>query len=216
MKGESKMGRPSNKEERREQIAEALMRVMATAGYDGASVATVAREAGLTPGLVHYHFQSKLQILLHMLHQIGEAHRSRLASALDVVGEDPRARFEAYIDAHLAVGATADPNAMATWVMLGGEALRNEEVCAAYGRALQQNASTLRQIIDAGVARGAFTCPDPAGATAAFVALIQGYFEVAATARSLIPRGSAASAARLAAVGLLGIRPEESTGVEGP
>ena len=58
------MPRPSNTDERRAQIADALKRVMARKGYDGATVNDIAAEADLTPGLVHYHFRNKLEILL--------------------------------------------------------------------------------------------------------------------------------------------------------
>jgi TetR/AcrR family transcriptional repressor of bet genes len=46
------------------------MRSMAKRGYAGASVATIAREAGLAPGLVHYYFESKQAILLELMHEI--------------------------------------------------------------------------------------------------------------------------------------------------
>ena len=47
------MARPSNTEERRQQIVQGLLRVMAERGYERASIAEIARAAGLTPGLVH-------------------------------------------------------------------------------------------------------------------------------------------------------------------
>ena len=51
-----RMARPRNTEERRRQIVDGLRLVMAENGYDGASVQAVAKAAGLTAGLVHYHF----------------------------------------------------------------------------------------------------------------------------------------------------------------
>jgi len=199
------MGRPSNKTERRGQISDALMRVMAKTGYAGASVATVAREAGLTPGLVHYHFKSKLEILLHMLEGILQDHHGRLSAAIERAGDAPRAQLMAYLDVHLATGASADPDAMASWVMLGAEAIRNEEVRGAYAAALRRGAVVLREIIEAGVRSGDFVCADPQSAAAALTALIQGYFDLAVTARDLIPRGSASAAAKSASAGLLGL-----------
>lgn len=53
------MPRPSNTAERQEQIVLGLLEVMAERGYEKASVASIARAAELSPGLVHYHFQTK-------------------------------------------------------------------------------------------------------------------------------------------------------------
>jgi len=64
------MARPSNTDERRLQIMGALVKVMAKRGYDGASVADIARAARLTPGLVHYHFKNKQEILLAALRDL--------------------------------------------------------------------------------------------------------------------------------------------------
>src|SRR5688572_20835936 len=107
------MARPSNTEERRAQIAAGLMRVMARHGYDGASVAQVAAAAKLTPGLVHYHFKNKREILLEALDQLMRRHRERLETKLAAVGADPLKQVHAFIDFHLGLGADADPEALA-------------------------------------------------------------------------------------------------------
>ena len=40
---------------------------MADRGYERASVTAIAKAAGLTPGLVHYHFHNKKEILLALV-----------------------------------------------------------------------------------------------------------------------------------------------------
>src|SRR5687768_7423889 len=102
------MARPSNTEERRHQIALGLRRTMAKKGYDGASIADVAKAAGLTPGLVHYHFKDKLEILLAVLDGLVEDHERRLDVALASTVADPIMALAAFLDAHLAVGKKAD------------------------------------------------------------------------------------------------------------
>lgn len=183
------------------------MRVMATEGYDGATVSAVAAEAGLTPGLVHYHFKSKLDILLMMLDMLHARHRSSLdASVRAASAHGAAAQLAAFLDAHLAVGADTDPRVTASWVSLSGEALRHAPVREAYEAVLEELGQVLREIIDAGCAAGDFQTEDPASAVSAVLALIQGYFMVAATARGMIPRGSASTSARLMAEGLLKTR----------
>ena len=51
-------------ETRRRQIVDALAQLLEERSYAEASVANIASVAGLTPGLVHYHFATNRQILL--------------------------------------------------------------------------------------------------------------------------------------------------------
>src|SRR6185436_6881329 len=178
------MPRPSNTDERRAQITAGLVQVMARRGYDGAAIADVAKAAGLTPGLVHYHFKNKQEILLAAL--------GDLVAALGT-----------FIDLHLGLGADADPEALACWILLGGEAVRDGKVRAAMAGALEGMVARLGRIIREGVEARAFTCEAIDAAASALMATIQGYFVLAATARETIPRGSAAISAKRMAEGLL-------------
>ena len=195
------MSRTSNTQHRRRQIALALQQVMATKGYDGASIHDIASAAQLTPGLVHYHFQNKQAILLALLDHLVEVQDQRIEEQLE--GKVGLVSVDAFIDAHLALGRSADPEALACWIALSGEALRQKEVGAAFGKALQRFRDRLVQILVEGDTTGAFRCQDPASSASAIFACIQGYFSLAATARQLIPKGSAAPAVRLMARALL-------------
>ncbi len=197
------MARPSNTEERRSQITGALVKVMARRGYDGASVADIARAARLTPGLVHYHFENKREILLAALAELVERHDSRLAQRLSEARGDAARELAAFIDFHLGLGADADPEALACWILLSGEALREPKVRAAYEKALARWVQRLADIVERGVEQKKFRCASPEAAASALIATIQGYFVLAASARSVIPSGSAAECAKQMAKGLL-------------
>jgi AcrR family transcriptional regulator len=54
---------PKVVEDRREQIIDAAMRVFAQKGYARATNRDVAREAGITTGLIYYYFKSKEDLL---------------------------------------------------------------------------------------------------------------------------------------------------------
>jgi AcrR family transcriptional regulator len=54
-------------EDRREQIIDAAMRVFAQKGYSQATNKDIAREAGITPGLIYYYFESKEALLYAIL-----------------------------------------------------------------------------------------------------------------------------------------------------
>ncbi|MEZ4442091.1 MAG: TetR/AcrR family transcriptional regulator [Polyangiaceae bacterium] len=196
------MPRPSNTDERRSQIVTGLIQVMAKRGYDGASVQQIAKAAKLTPGLVHYHFANKQQILLAALDELVARHQEGLDAHLALAGDHPPAQVAAFLDYHLGLGATADPDALACWILLSGEALRQEAVREPLEHALAEIEGKLASLLVAGHAD--FGPIDPPAAAAALVATIQGYFVLAAVSRDLVPAGSALAAARKMAEGLLG------------
>src|SRR4051794_34146124 len=121
------MPRPSNTQLRRRQIVEALLSVMADRGYDGASVQAIAHRAGLRPGLIHYHFTNKQEILLEALRELTRVAERRF-DALARRARTPRERLRAFIDSRLATGKGASPAAVAGWVVVGAEAVRQPEV----------------------------------------------------------------------------------------
>jgi AcrR family transcriptional regulator len=62
------MGRtPKVIEDRREQIIDAAMHVFSEKGFTKATNKDVAREAGITPGLIYYYFESKEKLLEAMI-----------------------------------------------------------------------------------------------------------------------------------------------------
>jgi TetR/AcrR family transcriptional repressor of bet genes len=193
------MGRPSNTEERRQQIAAGLLQVMAERGYEGASVAAIAKAAGLSSGLVHYHFKDKQEILLMLAEQLAARVHERVTSRLARVKEgDARARVDAFLDAFLATGADADPAAVASWVTISAEAIRQPEVRAIYEKVVRTDIEHLEALV------GAVTGKRRARTAAAgLFAAIQGYFVLAASVPGLVPPGSAASTVKRMAAGLL-------------
>ncbi|MCC6556474.1 MAG: TetR family transcriptional regulator C-terminal domain-containing protein [Polyangiaceae bacterium] len=124
------MGRPSNTEARRAQIADAMIAVVAGVGLDAATVPAVAAAAGLSPGLVHYHFASKDEILPLAVERLGLRLEVRAEARLRAAGDDPRARLHALCDAWLARGEGEDPGAVRAWAAIGAAAARREDVRA--------------------------------------------------------------------------------------
>ena len=61
------MAARTNTHERRAQIVDGLLTVMATTGYEGATIVAIGKAAGLTSGLVHYHFATKDEVLLALV-----------------------------------------------------------------------------------------------------------------------------------------------------
>lgn len=193
------MPRPSNTEERRQQIVAGLLKVMSERGYERASVGEIAKAAGLSPGLVHYHFSGKQEILLTLVEQLAAQARQRVATRLErVKGPDARARVDAFVEAFLATGDDAAPAAVASWVTISAEAIRQPEVRAIYEQVVRADLEHLTSLVAAVVGRR----KAPALAAGLFAA-VQGYFVLAASVPGLVPAGSAASTVKRMAAGLL-------------
>jgi TetR/AcrR family transcriptional repressor of bet genes len=180
------MGRPSNTQERRLQIVRALQEEMAESGYERASVACIARRAGLAPGLVHYHFKNKLEILMALVDHLAanlEERRKSLGA-----GNEPREALRAVVQAHLATGPGADASAVACWVMIAAEAVRQPEVRSVYARVIAAELEHLRQLVGAcaGVPKA-----KAAGIAAGILAAIQGFYQLGVAVPGAVPAGSA-------------------------
>jgi TetR/AcrR family transcriptional repressor of bet genes len=177
---------------------------MASRGYGGATIAEIAREAGLPPGIVHYHFESKKAILVAVLDRLSRVVRERYQRrAARAARSETRGRVYAWVDAHVALGADADPRAMACWVAVGAEALRDPAFRAEYEKALLGE----RRFLE-GLVREALRAERrPAGAAravaVALLAAVQGAFQLGCAAPGTVAPGSMAPLLRRTASGLL-------------
>ncbi|MEV0373642.1 TetR/AcrR family transcriptional regulator [Streptomyces sp. NPDC050636] len=86
-------------EERRTEIAEALVRVAGRRGLHAVGMRDVAAEAGVSLRLVQYYFETKEKLLLHGLQQLAAGFGERVAARVRAVGDDPgpRAKIEAIL-----------------------------------------------------------------------------------------------------------------------
>lgn len=66
--------------DRRTRIVDAAYHVLAEQGYAAASIKTIARAAGVAPGLVHYYFASKDDLLIEVLRSVARGRRMALDS----------------------------------------------------------------------------------------------------------------------------------------
>lgn len=161
------MPRPSLRVERRRELTDAFARVLARHGYAGATIAAVAAEAEVAPGLVHHYFRDKEDLLASLLHELIARFRRRTRARED--GADP---FHAYVAAALAEGEDADAVAARCWVGVLAEAVRDPALFA-----------TVRRLVDTEIAaivrRGRGRLDErQAGAVLAFIlgALVVGAF----------------------------------------
>ena len=168
------MGRRSLREERRVELARAFVRVLGTHGRGGATIAALAAEAGVAPGLVHHFFADKSELLGVVVDQLLADFHARA----DAMPGDP---LDAYADAALGLGERSDVVAARAWVGLFADALAAPELFARVRRALDGE-------IERAERRSALA-PHEAGAVVAFVvgALVLGAFAPRRTAGFAAP-----------------------------
>jgi len=188
------MPRSSNTEARRAEIVAALLSVIGKVGYEKATTQAIARQAGLAPGLIHYHFESKQAILVALVEALAEAARSRFETVLGEARR-PHERLRAYLRARLGLGVGAAPEVVAAWVMIGAEAVRQPEVRAVYRTMVAEELGLLTTLLAEALAeQGRETDAAPTLA-AGLLAMIEGAFQLSSAAAEAMPRGYAAGAA---------------------
>lgn len=174
------MGRPSNREERRRELLAAFARVLAEHGYAGATIAAVAAEAGVAPGLVHHHFDSKTELASGLLVDLVSRFRERVRGYERDGDGDP---LLAYVHGALALDERADLTAARCWVGLFAEAVRNPTLFAQMRRLIDTEMGAIQQR-----SRGELSTHE-AGCVLAFIigALVLGAFAPRKTAGFAAP-----------------------------
>lgn len=105
---------------RRAQVIEATIQCLAEQGFSRTKVTDVAARAGISHGLVLFHFQSKENLLAETLDYLSEEYRQNWQAALSAATEAPEARILALIEADFNP-AIRTPQRLAAWCAFWGE-----------------------------------------------------------------------------------------------
>ncbi len=128
--------------ESREHVLEAAIATLADKGYAHTSVGDIAERAGMSKGSVHYHFESKDDLLAHVLHvciaRIGEPVRA----AWDRPGVSSIERIAAAIGALRETRDDLGPE-MRVLVNLMAQAVHDEQLRSPIATAMRQERETL-------------------------------------------------------------------------
>ena len=158
-------------EERRQEILEVTCEVVIERGFAGTRISDVAKRLDVSSSLIHYHFDSKEQLLAEAF-----AHYARkdLAEMEAEVHAAPTAiaRLEAAIENSVPEGS--DDVEWMLWIDGWGEALRNPMMKKISQELDEQSAELLERLITGGVDTGEFTCADPRAAAMRLTALVDG------------------------------------------
>jgi TetR/AcrR family transcriptional regulator, transcriptional repressor of bet genes len=188
------MPRKSNSQSRRAEIIAAALPVIAQCGYEKATVQAIAKQAQLAPGLIHYHFKNKQEILVSLVHTIadyGDARFLQIAAEASGPGE----RLRAYLESRLGLGEGASHEMVAAWVMIGAEAVRQAEVREVYQRAVASELARLSALLEECLGEQRKETGGAEALAAGLLAMMVGAFQLSSAARAVIPLGYAVDCA---------------------
>ena len=189
---------------RRTEILEATCRVVVERGFGRTRIADVADQLDVSTGLIHYHFDSKDQLLAEAFAFAAQEDLARLradiAAADTIVGQ---------LDAAFAMFEPDDGHPSWTlWIDAWGEALRVKEL-AAISQALDVEwKDALEQVIRDGVRAGECACADPRAAAWRLAALMDGLAVQATVHDGVLTRDELKRWVREAAIAELQLPPD--------
>jgi AcrR family transcriptional regulator len=154
-----------------EGILKAAVAVMAENGYHGTSVRDIAVRAGLSPGALYYHFESKQELLATIMERGIEELLRRTRAALAEAGDAPAARLRAIVRTHVLFHLEDQRG-----TMLGTSELRalEEPVRTRHLGKRHQQQHFFDDVVVQGTEHGAFGTPIPLEASRAIVVMCTG------------------------------------------
>lgn len=112
--------RTLSKDARRVQIIEATIATIAERGYSRTTLTDVARRAGLSHGLLLFHFDSKDRLLAETLDYLSDEYRSNWQAALAAAGAKPEEQLAALVEADFKT-EVCRPDRLGAWCAFWGE-----------------------------------------------------------------------------------------------
>lgn len=158
--------------DRRSEILDAVVSVIIDIGFTEMTVGDVAKRAGVSNALVHYHFSSKDDLIAAALKVASDEDNELRRSLADGPGTATR-RIELVLTQSLPASAEPDPS-WVLWIETWGETRRSEEIRSVMADLNGHEQATILELIHAGNAAGEFECTDPRGVAGRLTALRDG------------------------------------------
>jgi AcrR family transcriptional regulator len=165
-------GRKASKDVRRQQLIGATIKVLGQKGYAALTVADVAKAAGLSTGIIIFHFNSKDELLAATMQFLAEEYRAHWERAMTAAGPSVAARLEALLLADFD-SAVFTAEKLAAWIAFWGETQGRptyDQICS--GPDAERQQATL-QLARALIAEGGYGL-DPAITMRALESLCDG------------------------------------------
>lgn len=164
------MTRPTA-DERKATILDAVLKMIIDVGYTKMTVADVARVAGVSTALVHYHFSSKNELIVEALRAASNDDKT-LRESFVAAEATALARLERVLLGSLP-GHTTDASWL-LWIETWGETRREPAIRDVMDDLNQHEQGVIVRLIADGVRAGEFECPDPPATADRLMALRDG------------------------------------------
>ena len=191
--------------ERRAEILETTCEVVIERGFAATRIADVAKRLEVSSSLIHYHFDSKEQLLAEAF-----AHYARkdVAEMEAEIGAAPSAVAQLDRVIHNYVPEGSGDVEWMLWIDGWGEALRNPMMRKISQELDAQSAGLAERVIRHGVDTGEFVCVDPAAAALRLTAVVDGLAVQFAAHDGTLTRDQFIDHVRTLAAWEVGLEPE--------
>jgi AcrR family transcriptional regulator len=158
-------------EERRNEILETTCEVVIERGFAATRIADVAKRLSVSTSLIHYHYDSKEQLLAEAFSYYARKDLAALDAEIESA-PTALAQLDRAIQNYVPEGS--DDVEWMLWIDAWGEALRNPLMKAISQELDEQSVALLQRVLTAGVASGEFRCPSPPSSALRLTGLIDG------------------------------------------
>ena len=191
--------------ERRTEILEVTCEVVIERGFAATRIADVAKRLDVSSSLIHYHFDSKEQLLAEAFSLYA---RKELADLMEEVESLPTAVAQLDRAVQNSVPEGSGDMEWMLWIDAWGEALRNPMMKRISQELDAQAAAHLREILAWGVESGEFVCPDPQASAVRLTAVIDGLAVQFAAHDGMLSRDQLLDHVRTLAAWEVGLEPD--------
>lgn len=152
------MARPNVEALRKKQILRSALQQISERGVVGLRVSDVAKGAGVSGGIVHYYFDTKVDLIRAAFEENAAQSLERRAAIFADEDADVRSTLHALVDTYLPADDTTTES-WRVWIEWWAAALRDDELAEVHNRAYEDWAARVQSVfgradgIDADTAR---------------------------------------------------------------
>ena len=160
-----------DRDERRRQIVESCVHLIATRGYSSTSLRDIAAHAGISTGTLLHHFRSKEELLVATLLAVSDDFVDHMQEAIGETS-DPVRQLELLV--HAVLESPRHDVGWRVWIAFWHEAAHNSGLGTLASARTLVAESLIASVIQQGRDQGLLACDDPDVSAAELGALIDG------------------------------------------
>ncbi|MDO8391925.1 MAG: TetR family transcriptional regulator C-terminal domain-containing protein [Actinomycetota bacterium] len=195
--------------QRRTEILETTCEVVIERGFAATRIADVAKRLEVSSSLIHYHFDSKEQLLAEAFAHYARKDVAEMEAEVEAAGSSV-AQLDRVIQNYVPEGS--DDVEWMLWIDGWGEALRNPMMREISQELDHQSAALVERVIRNGVEAGDFVCADPAAAATRLTSVVDGLAVQFAAHSGMMSRDQFIEHVRTLAAWEVGLEPEDLRG----